>query len=140
MKWFKHFSDSLDDPFIQDLLEKFGAKGYLAYFGLLEIIAKENGHTLTGKLDINPSYLRRKLRLSITVMTRIFHYCDTSMKLSCDFREKLWHFEVKKLLDLKDNYIKDLQATGKKPSIEVEVEEEVEVKKKKRKKKNLKLN
>jgi hypothetical protein len=64
MKWFKHFSDSLDDPFIQELMDRFGHQGYVAYFGLIEIISKENGYELTGKLNIHPTYLKRKLRIS----------------------------------------------------------------------------
>jgi len=131
LKWFKHFSDSLDDPFIQSLLDKFGAKGYLAYFGLLEIISKENGNKLTGELQIDPAYLRRKLRISYGVMTRIFHHCDVAMKLSGNFQKDLWHFSVPKLLELKDNYTKDLQVSRNKPSLEEEEEEEKKYIKKK---------
>ncbi len=59
MRWFKHFSDSLDDPFIQVLMDNFGHLGYVVWFGLLETIAKENGYTLTGNLVVSPTYLRR---------------------------------------------------------------------------------
>ncbi len=126
MRWFKHFTDSLDDPFIQELLEEFGAQGYLAYFGLLEIIAKENGNKLTGKLRIRPTYLRQKLHISSTKLQQIFNFCSTSLKLSVNFSEKLWNFNVPKLLDLKDNYSKDLQAPCKNVSNHKEVEEEKE--------------
>ena len=36
MKWFKHVSDSLDDPLIYDLMTEFGSDGYLVFFGVLE--------------------------------------------------------------------------------------------------------
>jgi hypothetical protein len=139
MKWFKHFSDSLDDPFIQELLEKFGAQGYLAYFGLIEIIAKENGSKLTGKLEISPSFLKQKLHISSRKLQEIFNFSSTFPKLFFNFSGEKWKFDVPKLLELKDNYSKDLQVTGKKPSnhkeveVEVEVEEEVEAHKPKEK-------
>ncbi|MFQ5330007.1 MAG: hypothetical protein ACE5D4_08490, partial [Thermodesulfobacteriota bacterium] len=75
MRWFKHFSDSLDDPFIQDLMDKFSHQGYVAFFGLIEIIAKENGSKLTGNLSISPSYLKRKTRISTAKLDKIFSFC-----------------------------------------------------------------
>ena len=126
MKWFKHMTDSLDDPFIHDLMDEFGAVGYLAYFGIIEIICKENGRDLTGKLSISPTYLRRKLRTSQGKLRQVFDFCQTFGKLSVNFSEKIWEFEFTKIADIKDNYTKDLQATGKKPSKQKEEEKEVE--------------
>ena len=139
MRWYKHFTDSLDDPFIQALMDKFEHAGYVAWFGLIEIISKENGRNLTGKLSISPQYLRRKLRISTRKLRQIYEYCaeypaenpdnsPTIGKLSVNFLEKKWTFNFPKILALKDNYTKDLQGAGKKPSNhkEVEVEEEKE--------------
>ena len=136
MKWYKHFSDALDDPFIQALMDKFGHKGYVAWFGLIEIIAKESGTELTGKLDISPTYLKRKLRISTTKLSQIFHFCDTFAKVSVNFSENNWHFDMPKMLELKDNYTRDLEVASKKPSKhkEEEVEEEVEEEKEEDKK------
>jgi len=125
MRWFKHYTDSLDDPFIHDLMDEFGAVGYLAYFGIIEIICKENGRDLTGKLSISPTYLRRKLRTSQGKLRQVFDFCQTFGKLSVNFSEKIWEFEFTKIADIKDNYTKDLQATGKKPSKHKEEEKEV---------------
>lgn len=104
MRWFKHFSDSLDDPFVQSLLDKFGPSGYLAWFGLIEIIAKENKKQLTGRLEIDPSYLRRKLRISLAKLERIFNHCSTNAKLSFRFSGENWSFDFPKILQLKDEY------------------------------------
>lgn len=131
MKWFKHFSDSLDDPFIQELMDKFGHQGYVAWFGIIEIIAKENGSKLTGKLEISPTYLKRKLRISSTKLQLLFNFCSTKGKLFFNFQKDLWVFEIPKILDLKDNYTKDLQETCKPPHTHKEVEEEKEVEKEK---------
>jgi len=61
MKWFKHISDSLDDPFIFDLIEKHDANGYLVFFGILEIYAREFKTEPGWKLQVTLPYLRRKL-------------------------------------------------------------------------------
>ena len=136
MLWFKHYSDSLDDPFIQSLFDKFSHRGYVAYFGLIEIIAKESGKNLTGKLSINPTYIARKLRIRRATLALIYDYCATLSKLQFDNHGKEWHFNMPKMLELKDNYTRDLEATTKKPSKQTETEEEVE--KDKEKEKNIK--
>lgn len=119
-------SDSLDDPFIVALMDEFGPTGYVVWFGLIEIIAKENGAELTGKLSVSPTYLRRKLRTSSTKLRQVFDYCQGFTRLSVTFCEKEWHFEFPKIAEIKDNYTKDLQAAGKKPSNHKEVEAEKE--------------
>ena len=133
MKWFKHFSDSLDDPFIQELMNRFGHQGYVAYFGLIEIISKENGYELTGQLSIKPIYLKRKLRISVKKLQGIYSFCSTyteqkdgnnqtKPKLMFNSSEENWQFDFPKLLEIKDNYAKDLQVSNKKVSLEEEEE------------------
>jgi len=131
MKWFKHHTDSLDDPFIHDLMDEFGATGYLVYFGIIEIICKENGTKLDGKLEISPTYLRRKLRTSQGKVRQVLEFCQTFGKLSVNFSDKLWDLEFTKIVEIKDNYTKDLQASSKKPSKQKEKEKEKEVDKEK---------
>jgi len=126
MRWFKHFNDSLDDPFIQELMDEFGPAGYVAWFGLLEVTAKENGNNLTGKLEINPTYLKRKLRISKGKLQQIFDFCSGKGKLLFDNSLEKWSFEISKMLELKDNYTKDLQGSSKKPSNQTEAEAEAE--------------
>ncbi len=126
IKWFKHFSDAIEDPFVQGLLDEFGPLGYLIWFGTMEVIAKENGSNLTGKLTISPTYLRRKFRTSQVKVREVLTFCQTFRKVSVTFSEKEWELNIPKLLELKDNYTKDLQGTSKKPSLEVDVEVDVE--------------
>jgi len=143
MRWFKHFNDALDDPFIQELLENFSHAGYVAWFGILEIIAKENGNNLTGKLSIDPVYLKRKMHISVKRLGEIYEFCSrkleensekTPRKVKLFFEKTLekWEFYIPKMLELKDNYTKDLQAAGKKPSNHKEAEAEVRGKRKKK--------
>ena len=144
MKWTKHYTDALDDPFIVALMDEFSHAGYVAYFGLIEIIGKENGHKVTGELEIDPIYLKRKLRISTRKLEQIFGFCQTKGKLKfdksptkvqqkSDFSKVLWRFIFTKMVEIKDNYTQDLEATAKKVSIEKEVEEEKEVDKEKTK-------
>lgn len=127
-------TDSLDDPFIQDLMDRFSHLGYAVWFGLIEVIAKENKNSITGNLSISPTYLRRKLRTSPTKLREVFDFCQTNGKLLVNFSKEKWEFNFPKIAEIKDNYTKDLQASRKKLSIEVEVEEEKEVEEDKKKK------
>ncbi len=135
MKWFKHMTDSLDDPFIQSLLDKYSHAGYVAWFGLIEIICKENGANLTGNLKISPTFLKRKLRISEAKLRQVFNYCSTFGKLSVDFQKEMWVFSFPKILEIKDNYSKDLQVSCKKLSIDAEEDAEADKDKEKDKEK-----
>ncbi len=64
MKWFKHISNSLNDPDIHYLIEKHGANGYLVFFGTLEVYAREFKPELNWKLVVTLSYLKQNLRQS----------------------------------------------------------------------------
>jgi hypothetical protein len=114
MKWFKHYSDALDDPFIQELLDEFGHLGYVVWFGLIEIICKENGNKITGKLTVSPEYLRRKFRTTPAKLRQVLDKCRASERLMLDCFEKKWFIEFPKIQEIKDNYIKDLQGSCKK--------------------------
>lgn len=136
MKWFKHYTDSLDDPFIQGLMDEFSHLGYVVFFGLIEIIAKENGNEVTGVLTVSPAYLRRKLRTTPTRVRQVLDYCQTHGRLTADYSGKEWELCFAKIAKIKDNYTKNLQASGKKLSKHKEKEEykeEKEVKSKKKK-------
>ena len=128
MKWFKHMTDSLDDPFIQELIMEFGANGYLAWFGIIEIICKENGNQLTGNLSISPTFLKQKFHISSGKLQEIFDFSSRKGKLFFNISEEKFNFSLTKILEIKDNYTKDLQGACKKPSNhkEEEVEEEAE--------------
>ena len=73
MKWFKHISDSLDDPFIFDLMTEFKSDGYVVFFGVIEIYSKFNkfrfgncniGQKSTPGKTFTPRQLRECMGLS----------------------------------------------------------------------------
>jgi len=71
MKWFKHISDSLDDPFIFSLIEEFGSDGYLVFFGILEVYAREFSTKDEWILTEKQSYFRHKLGISRKKLKKI---------------------------------------------------------------------
>lgn len=113
MKWFKHMTDSLDDPFVQELLVEHGHQGYVAWFGLLEISAKQLRDPNTPQtFEFSPTFLKQKLHISPRKLQEIFEFCSRKLQLFFDFSPEKFKFQIPKLLDLKDNYTKDLQVTG----------------------------
>ena len=81
MKWFKHISDSLDDPFIFDLVERFGGDGYLVFFGVLEIYSREFKPELNWNLSVTQAYLKAKLhKRQATLVVKILKHIQNSGK------------------------------------------------------------
>lgn len=82
MKWFKHISDSLDDPFIFDLMDRFGADGYLVFFGILEIYSREFKAEPGWNLSVTRSYLKQKLhKRQDTLILKVLQFIATHGKL-----------------------------------------------------------
>jgi hypothetical protein len=107
-------------------MDEFSHLGYVAFFGLIEIISKENGTDVTGKLSVRPSHLGRKLRTTPARLRQVFDYCQTNGRLTVDYSGKEWDFVFTKIAKIKDNYTKDLQGACKKLSKHKEKEEEEE--------------
>ncbi|KKN61932.1 hypothetical protein LCGC14_0517010 [marine sediment metagenome] len=65
LKWFKHLTDSHDDPFIQELIEQHGYAGYYVFFATLEIYAREYKANMDPNipfvLDLTWAYVTAKL-------------------------------------------------------------------------------
>lgn len=124
MKWFKHYTDSLDDPFIFELITRFSGNGYMVYFGIIEMICRENKKELTGKAEFSMSYLRRKFSLKSKTIQNVISFCQECNKFVASFHGDKVVFSFPKILEIKDNYTKDLQVTCKKLSLEKEKEKE----------------
>jgi hypothetical protein len=100
----------LDDPKIFDLMTEHGSLGYLVFFGILEIYAREFKTDSGWMLKTSIGYLKSKLRvyhanrLSILLQS-LEHLCRWSVNLSGDrveiyipkFRELLDETTIKKL-------------------------------------------
>lgn len=118
MKWFKHISDSLDDPFIFDLMAQHGDAGYVIFFGILEIYAREFHPEDGWKLEISWNYLRTKLHRtrnkqienilrSIQVKNKweiVLTDNDVSIFIP-KFKELLDDWTTRKVSKAKENYV-----------------------------------
>jgi len=138
MKWFKHISDSLDDPFIQDLMDDFGSDGYLVFFGMLEILSREFKVESPGKVELSRNYIRRKLRLSWHKCSTILKFCEKNRRFFITENGDKIDINCPKLKDMCDDWTQRQlrsysEVTPKKPRLEEEVEEEEDNNKKKKK-------
>jgi len=76
VRWYKHLTSSLQDPLISELREKYGADGYLVFFGTLEVYAREFKPRRRWHLDVTTKFLMRQLGYNdvkkfITILTAI---------------------------------------------------------------------
>ena len=105
MKWFKHISDSLDDPFIFDLMVRFGADGYLVFFGTLEIYSREFKPKDDWKLITTRSYLRRKLnKRQDTVIVKCLKHIQNSGKWDISFNGEQVVIFIPKFIQIIDDW------------------------------------
>lgn len=117
MKWFKHITDSLDDPFIFELMTKYGSDGYVVFFGILEIYSREFKTELGWKLSVTRDYLKKKLckRQDTLIIKSLEHIKNSGkwdVEISQDritifipkFRELLDESTLKKLRDAEKSF------------------------------------
>ena len=139
MKWYKHISDSLDDPFIAVLMRKFGSDGYLVFFGTLEVMAREFDVENPGKCEIDAGFLKKKLHISMRKLQLILNFCTEKQRIYAEFKNDDVLLNCPKLKELCDEYTTKLikkigTKSGVTPkNIRVEVEGEVDIKKNKKK-------
>lgn len=105
MKWYKHISDSLDDPFIFDLISKFGGDGYLVFFGVLEIYSREFKTELGWNLKVTRAYLRQKLqKRQDTLIINCLKHIRNSGKWNIDFIEDQVIIFIPKFTEFMDEW------------------------------------
>ena len=111
MKWFKHIADSLDDPFIFSLMEEFKSDGYLVFFGILEIYAREFSTKDDWKLVEKLSFFRHKLSISRKKLKIILSKID---KWDIEFNGDYVSIFIPKFKELMDeSTLKKLRANEK---------------------------
>jgi hypothetical protein len=147
LKWFKHISDSLTDPFICSLIVEFGPRGYLVFFGTLELYAREYK---TDRSRINPLHVPCRLVAQFVHESRqssvkkVLKYIADSGKWFVEFNGKYVDIYIPKFDDLIDESTRkklrarEQKASGKLPEknqpIDLDLDKDKE---KKRKEKSL---
>lgn len=104
MKWFKHISDSLDDPMIYSLMTEFGSDGYLVFFGVLEKYSREFSPENGWKLVIKLSFFRGKFLISQNKIKKILHKIP---KWDVAFTGNDVSIYIPKFIQLLDNYTRN---------------------------------
>ncbi len=129
MKWFKHISDSLDDPFIFELVSTFGGDGYLVFFGCLEVMAREFHPDFPETCTVSERFLTKKLQISRKTLVKILTFCEKNNRIFAAFENGSVALRCPKFLDMCDEWTrKQLRScSGVTPKIlrpDLEVEEE----------------
>jgi len=132
MKWFKHISDSLDDPDIFQAMEKFGSDGYVVFFGILEILSREFDANNPGFCRVSVKFLSKKLQISVKKISKILCFFEKNGRFSHTFIGDEIEISCHKLSELCDEWTQRKLGscsgvTRKILKHEVEVEVEVEV-------------
>ncbi len=149
MDWYKHFTNSHDDPDISDAMDKMGDFGYSGFFILLDLYGQEFKHIDNdGFLKISKAFLQRKLRKRWTKVELLLNFFEKEISeprfLWKDSMQYIY-IKVPKFIELASNWSgrkirKDLQRPYVAPTAkEVEVEEEEKKKRKKVIKKEVKI-
>ena len=113
MKWFKHISDSLDDPFIFDLIDRFGADGYLVFFGILEIYSREFKSKDDWKLSVTRSQLRAKFhKRQDTLIIKSLKHIQNSGKWEIEIKDSQVIIFIPKFKELIDEWTKRKLRSG----------------------------
>ena len=116
MKWFKHMTDSSQDEFVLGLEDRFGIQGYAWWWKMLEAIAARMSHhkgaekcSLASSWTNWESILKGKRKKLIT----FFEHCEKLNRIKLERNGNLLIITCPKLLEIKDNYQKDLEVSSK---------------------------
>lgn len=105
MRWFKHMSDMLDDPWVQDVfMAEHGLAGYGFLCGIFEIYAKTCKDQPGEWTTIPTSCVTRKLRLSEAKVDRWLNECATVGKLSYSKDLRTLCIKIQKMQELRDEW------------------------------------
>ncbi len=140
MKWFKHITDSLEDPFIFDLVSRYGGDGYLVFFGILEIYSREFKTEDNWKLNVTRAYLRQKLnKRQDTLIAKSLEHIHNSGKWSVSFngenvtifipkfRELLDESTLKKLRDSEKSFRNCSGSIPKNAPTDIDIDKDIYV-------------
>lgn len=124
MKWFRHMSNASDDEFISELEELFGWEGYGRWWKLLETIAKQMDETDKHSASYSWQKWQTFLKGKRNKLETFLKHLENKQKIKLVVTGNVLEIYCPKLLEMRDNHSKNLQASrGKKlASKEVEVE------------------
>lgn len=123
MKWFKHYSAASEDEGLSHLEDEMGLEGYALFWKCVEIVASQMDETDRCHVEYSWSKWRNSLRINRRKLDNFLGIVQEFLSFGVTISEEKLRIEIPKLLELRDNHTKNLQATNKQlASKEVEVE------------------
>lgn len=117
MKWMKHETDSIHSEKLTRLINKFGFQGYGHFWRIMEIVAER----MDGSDRCHAELPEREWLKLLSIRRPLFHrYLAViqslfdNWRVTTDNETLLTRIEIPNLLDKRDNYTSDLQASSKK--------------------------
>lgn len=108
MKWFKHLTESGDDPDIYDAMTLFGSDGYVVFFRTLELMSREFDTNNPGISTFSISFFKSKFRYTWAKTQVILRFYEKRKRFQLSFSndEGLEQITIKcpKLKELCDEY------------------------------------
>lgn len=113
MKWFKHMVDAHKDPGLRAVFKKYGLEGEARFWRLVSIIA-EKYEIDTESVVLDLETIRESLRFRSATDCRPFlDLLTTQTQMVVEYSDTIVTIKWCKLSEIRDNYTKNLQVTGK---------------------------
>ena len=113
MKWFKHMVDASGESTVAKIEAKFGLEGYARWFKLLEKVASE----MKKPGQCSASYPWKKWQTFLggkrKKLETFLKHLENQRKITLKPTGDVLEIFIPKLLEIKDNYQKDLEVSGK---------------------------
>jgi hypothetical protein len=119
LKWFKHYSNASDDEFISGLEDEFGLLGYARWWKLLEVIAAQMDESDRCFAEYSWKKWGKFLKTNQNILKTFLEHCQNNSKTFLTESENILRIEVPKLLEIRDNHTKNLQAGCKRQTSKI---------------------
>ena len=110
MKWFKHITDSADDPDIDDAITLFGVEAYYVFFRTLEVMSREFDEKKPGIVVFSEQFFRKKFHISYKKVLKVLEFYSERGRIFIEISNGKRLSEITlncpKLKDLCDEYAK----------------------------------
>jgi hypothetical protein len=127
VKWFKHETDAMRSEKLTRLIDEFGLEGYGRFWRVMEIVAERMDESNRCHAELPEKEWLLLLSIRRPLFNRYLLAICQLFNIKVIRNNLLIRIEIPNLLEKRDNYTANLQATNKKlasKEVEVEVENE----------------
>jgi len=117
MKWFKHETDAIHSEKLTRLINEFGFHGYGQFWRIVELVAERMDGSNRCHIELPKKEWLRLLSMRRPLFDRylvVISLLFDSWRITTDNETLLIRIEIPNLLEKRDNYTSDLQASSKK--------------------------